>query len=288
MPAAPRRSGLGRGLSALIPGGPEAHELDEIPVAQIRPNPHQPRAAFGETALQALTESIKSVGMLQPVLVRPQGAGYELVAGERRWRAAQRAGLSTIPALVRHTEDASILEHALIENLHRENLNPLEEAAAYQQLIEDFGLTHEEVGQRLGRSRSAVSNSLRLLSLPASLHQHLVSGALSAGHARALLALEDARAQQDLAVAVVREGWSVRATEAAVSRRLAGEGGATPTPAPARQGRGLLEVESSLADYLETRVRVEQRQARGRIVIDFATTEDLARIWRLIVGRPSN
>lgn len=283
----PRRTGLGRGLSALIPAGTPGTQLEEIPVSQIRPNPNQPRVAFDEESLMSLTESIVAVGVLQPVLVRPVGAGYELIAGERRWRAAQRAGFTTIPAVIRTVEESSALEQALIENLHREDLNPLEEAAAYSQLIEDFGLTHEDVGQRVGRSRSTISNSLRLLALPAGVQARLADGSLSAGHARALLALEDHASQAAMAEAIVRQGLSVRATEEGVARTLAA---GTPsakkgTRAPSIKSASLLEVESSLSDRLATRVTVQSGGKRGRIVIDFGSMEDLDRIWRLLSGR---
>jgi ParB family chromosome partitioning protein len=266
--------------------------LEEIPVLAIRPNPNQPRIVFDDEALGTLTDSIKAVGVLQPVLVRPDGgAGYELIAGERRWRAAQRAGLATIPAVVRTVEDSTSLEHALIENLHRQDLNPLEEAAAYQQLISDFGFTHEEIGQRVGRSRSAVTNSLRLLLLPAPVHSLLMNGTLTAGHGRALLGLSEPEAQVALAGEVARKGLSVRATEEMVSRRL-GEGApAEREPVRREESRSaaLLEVESSLGDYLNTRVGVQASggptATRGRIVVEFASMEDLGRLWRLIVGQ---
>jgi len=286
----PRRAGLGRGLSALIPGGQTETVLEEIPVSQIRPNPHQPRIVFDEESLVTLAESIRAVGLLQPVLVRPAGAAYELIAGERRWRAAQRAGLANIPAMVRSAEDASILEQALIENLHREDLNPLEEASAYQQLIDDFGLTHDDVGQRVGRSRSAITNSLRLLGLPGPVQAHLASAALSAGHARALLALGDAREQTQLAETIRRDGLSVRATEQEVARRLEKprrdrpDGAATSS----EKSRPVLEVESRLGDLLETRVVVEPgRGGRGRILIEFGSADDLGRIFQVLTrGAP--
>src|SRR2546423_2259755 len=285
-----RRTGLGRGLSALIPGGPGASHLDEIPVAQIRPNHHQPRAAFDEESLSTLTESIREVGVLQPVLLRPAGAGYELIAGERRWRAAQRAGLTTIPAMVKEADDSSVLEQALIENLHRDDLNPLEEAAAYQQLIDDFGLTHDEGGRRVGRSRPAVTNALRLLGLPGRIQARSASGELSSGHARAILALRDPQEQEELAQQAVRQGWSVRTTEEAVTRRLAAAeaevGEERARPSATVKAPALLEVETSLSDYLETRVRVEAGGRRGRVVIDFGSMEELGRIWRL-VGVPT-
>jgi len=259
--------------------------LEEIPVSQIRPNPHQPRIVFDEESLVTLAESIRAVGLLQPVLVRPAGAAYELIAGERRWRAAQRAGLANIPAMVRSAEDASILEQALIENLHREDLNPLEEASAYQQLIDDFGLTHDDVGQRVGRSRSAVTNSLRLLGLPGPVQAHLASAALSAGHARALLALGDAREQTQLAETIRRDGLSVRATEQEVARRLEKPRRDQPEGAgrPPEKSRPLLEVESRLGDLLQTRVVVEQgRGGRGRVMIEFGSADDLGRIFQVL------
>ncbi len=286
----PRRAGLGRGLSALITGGQAETVLEEIPITQIRPNPNQPRSVFEEESLATLADSIRSVGLLQPVLVRPVGAGYELIAGERRWRAAQRAGLSAIPAVVRPVEDASALEQALIENLHREDLNPLEEAAAYQQLIDDFGLTHDEVGQKVGRSRSAVTNALRLMALPGAVQARLADGSLSAGHARALLALGDVREQSEVAELVVRTGLSVRATEQEVAKRLGGEGrppAKSAEKAPTEKARPLLEVESQLAERLETKVRVDGRPDRGRIVIEYGSAEDLDRIYRLLSAEAS-
>lgn len=242
-----RPGGLGKGLGALIPtaaeeraGGP----VQEAPVTSIRPNPYQPRQDFDEESLAELTASIREVGILQPVLVRPVDDGYELIAGERRWKAARRAGLHTIPVLVRETDDASTLEHALIENVHRTDLNSLEEAAAYQQLTEDFGLTHEEVAARVGRSRTAVTNTLRLLALPASIQRLVREDRLSAGHARALLATPDRSFQEALAQRVVKEGLSVRAVEDEIRARSAepsddGERASTPPRLPPP---GLLEL----------------------------------------------
>ena len=213
-----RRGGLGKGLGALIPAGvPEGFGgLDEIPVAAIRPNPFQPREHFDEEELASLAESIREVGILQPVLVRETDDGYELIAGERRWRAARRVGLQNIPALVRETDDASALEHALVENVHRSDLNVLEEAAAYQQLIEDFGLTHEEVSIRVGRSRTSVTNTLRLLQLPPTVQRLVRDKSLTMGHARALLGTPDRALQEQLARRIVAEGLSVRAIEDAL------------------------------------------------------------------------
>jgi ParB family chromosome partitioning protein len=284
-----RRGGLGKGLGALIPAGvPEGlGGLEEIPVSQIRPNPFQPRQHFDEDELAALAESIKEVGILQPVLVRETADGYELIAGERRWRAARRLGLHQIPALVRDTDDASALEHAVVENVHRTDLNVLEEAAAYQQLIEDFGLTHEEVAIRVGRSRAAVSNTLRLLQLPPTVQRMVRDRSLTMGHARALLGTPDRALQERLAKQVVAEGLSVRAVEEALRAP------ADPAPAPASgaggkgatrslRPPGLLELEGLLGDHLDTRVKVDMSAKRGRITIEFSTLEDLERIYKII------
>jgi ParB family chromosome partitioning protein len=302
-----RRSGLGKGLSSLIPPGEATHDsvaatLAEIPIGDITPNPHQPRIHFDEESLAELTASIQQIGVLQPVLVRPaeRGTGYELVAGERRWRAARRAGLATIPAVVRMTDDVASVEQALIENLHRQDLTALEEAAAYQQLIEDFELTHEQVAERVGKSRSAISNTLRLLGLPPTIQHLLADGKLSAGHARALLATPDRALQEDLAQRAVADGWSVRAIEEAVKRGgvLAGgdaEPTANPGPAPTHDGAGiapstrlrppgLLELEELLAAHLETRVSVQLSAKRGRVAIDFADLADLERIYHKMTG----
>lgn len=301
-----RRSGLGRGLSALIPPtehgdvATEGPYLIEIAVGDVVPNPNQPRLHFDEESLAELAESIAQVGVLQPVLVRQVGEGYQLVAGERRWRAATRAGLATIPAVVRTAagELAAVAE-ALVENLHRQDLTALEEAAAFLQLIEDFGLTHDDVAQRVGKSRSAVTNTLRLLGLPPEVQRLLADGKLSAGHARALLGTPDRGLQEGLARRIVAEGWSVRATEDAV-REAAGPpresttGGAAP-PSPAVDGAGLsavarlrppglLELEELLATHLDTRVGVQMGSKRGKVVVEFADLEDLERIYRRIIG----
>ena len=213
-----RRGGLGKGLGALIPTGTteSGGGLREIEVSAIRPNQYQPRERFDEELLNALTESIREVGILQPILVRPMGEEFELIAGERRWRAARRLGLTRIPALVRESSDAAALEEALVENVHRSDLNALEEAAAYQQLIEDFSLTHEEVATRVGKSRTSVTNTLRLLQLPPTVQKLVRDGSLPMGHARALLATPDRALQERLAIVIAREGWSVRAVEEAV------------------------------------------------------------------------
>jgi len=300
-----RRRGLGRGLEALINASdapvesiraPEMPELSgkirylEIPPTQIRPNPRQPRTVFDEEALAELVHSIKEIGLLQPVVVRDtpaadleQGAPpFELVAGERRWRAVQLAGLDIIPVLVRETADDDLLRDALLENLHRAQLNPLEEASAYQQVLDDFGCTQEELATRIGRSRPQVSNTLRLLRLPPSVQRRVAAGVLSAGHARALLGLEDAAAQERLATRIVAEGLSVRATEEIVSL------GDDETPVKPRKPRrhlsapGLDDLAERLSDRLDTRVKVQAGANRGKVIIEFATLDDLRRICDII------
>ena len=300
-----RRGGLGKGLGALIPpggtegAGAENAGLDELPLASISPNRFQPRGHFDEEALSQLADSIREVGVLQPVLVRPAGEGrYELIAGERRWRAARRVGLQTIPALVRETDDAAALEQALVENVHRDNLNPLEEAAAYQQLIEDFGLTHDEVAARVGRSRATVSNTLRLMQLPPAIQKAVQEGKLSNGHARALLGTPDRAFQEQLAKQIVADDLSVRATEDAVrdhqgdgngSAPAATEAGAAATPAGRKlRPPGLVELEELLGDRLETRVKISMGASRGKVVVEFSTLEDLERIYRLITDGASS
>ncbi len=287
-----RRGGLGKGLGALIPPGTEdgaevGGGLEEIPVASIRPNRYQPRDHFDEEALGLLADSIREVGLLQPVLVRPAGDGYELIAGERRWRAARRVGLQTIPALVRESDDAAALEQALVENIHRDALNPLEEAAAYQQLIEDFSLTHDEVAAKVGRSRATVSNTLRLLQLPPSIQRLLQERRIGMGHARALLGTPDRAFQEQLAKRAADEELSVRAVEEAV-REVQPEvptptAGPTPQTGGARKQLrqpGLLELEELLGDHLSTRVSISMGASRGKVVIEFSTLEDLERIYR--------
>jgi ParB family chromosome partitioning protein len=286
-----RQGGLGRGLGALIPTGavtPQSGGLAEIPIASIRPNPQQPREHFDEEALAALAESIREVGVLQPVLVRESDDEFELIAGERRWRAARRVGLQTIPAIVRVADDASMLQQAIVENVQREQLNPLEEAAAYQQLIEDFSFTHDEVATRVGKSRVTITNTLRLLQLPPSIQRHLKDGSLRMGHARALLGTPDRAFQEQLARRAVSEDMSVRAVEEAVrdredhpAQRVAAQGTTTKLRPP-----GLLELEELLGDYLETRVRITMGPRHGRLQVDFATLEDLERIYRLMTQGP--
>ncbi len=299
-----KRSGLGRGLGALIPtevpSSSDAALLD-LPPSAIEPNRLQPREHFDEDTLVSLTASVKELGVLQPVLVRRIDRDrYELIAGERRWRAAKRAGLATIPALVREIDDRHSLEQALVENLHRQDLNALEEAAAYNQLMEDFSLTQEEVAQRVGKSRSAVANTLRLFQLPASVQKLIAEGRLSAGHARALLGTPDRAVQEALAERALEEAWSVRQVEAAVREQsppasVADEDGPAPadaSPAPGDDavarpvGRvrepAVLELEELLSARLDTRVNVSIGASRGRIVVEFADLDDLERIYRII------
>lgn len=254
----------------------------EIPLTQIVPNPRQPRQVFEEEALEELVHSIREVGLLQPVVVRQVGDGFELIMGERRFRASQRAGLTAIPAIVRATEDDKLLLDALLENLHRAALNPLEEAAAYGQLLEDFGCTHEALATRIGRSRSQVTNTLRLLKLPPPVQRRVAAGVLSAGHARALLALEDPAGQEHLATRIVAEGLSVRAVEELVTIG-AGNAPATRKPrAGLRVAPGLDDLAAELADRWDTRVKVALGSNRGRIVVEFASVEDLDRIVALM------
>ncbi len=289
-----RRSGLGKGLGALIPneapaGAPAAAEgLVEVPVTSIVANRFQPRTHFDEEALTSLTASIRELGVLQPVLVRDAGDGtFELIAGERRWRAARRAGLSVIPVVVRDASDTAALEQALVENLHREDLNPLEEAAAYQQLLDDFSLTHEQVARRVGKSRAAVSNTLRLFQLPPAVQRLVHDGHLTAGHARALLGSPDRTFQEALARKAVSAGYSVRQVEDAVRRRTETEDPPQPSPrGSALRPPGLLELEELLSDRLDTRVNVTMGAKRGKVVIDFASLEDLERIYRAMTGSP--
>ena len=311
---AQQRRGLGRGLGALIPdptrlgdgdaargaaasrtAGPASAgepgpaplgevagaRYEEVSVTAITPNPRQPRRSFDDDALDELAESIRQVGLLQPVVVRALGPGrYELVMGERRWRAAQRAGLTEIGAIVKQTQDDDLLRDALIENLHRQQLDPLEEAAAYQQLLDDFGATHEELARKIGRSRPHISNTLRLLNLPPAVQKRVAAGVLSAGHARALLSLEDPDAQDRLATRIVAEGLSVRAVEEIVAvgsdevpPRRSARAAARPPTAP-----GLRRLADRLSDLFETRVKVEMGQRKGKIVVEFASPDDLERI----------
>ncbi|TDB86575.1 ParB/RepB/Spo0J family partition protein [Actinomadura sp. 7K534] len=311
-----QRRGLGKGLGALIPtspppsapaemgepgfpGGPAAPPANgsssgpplepvagahfaELPLSSITVNPRQPREHFDEQALAELAESIGIVGLLQPIVVRKVTSGdhdYELIMGERRWRASKMAGLDVIPAIVRDTGDNDLLRDALMENLHRQQLNPLEEAAAYQQLLQDFGATHEQLAGRIGRSRPHITNTLRLLNLPPAVQRRVAAGVLSAGHARALLSLDSIEAQEHLAQRIVQEGLSVRALEELIALREVDE------PKTPRQGRrkkpaapGLQELADRLSDRYETKVRVDMGRNKGKIVVEFATLEDLDRI----------
>ena len=323
--AARPKGGLGRGLGALIPTGPGSKEpapapatvpsgptvpeqaapavivrpaaqmelapvpgarFAEIPVDGIVPNPKQPRQVFDDELLEELKTSISEVGFLQPIVVREVGVDkYELVMGERRWRAAQAIGRDFIPAIIRDTRDDDMLRDALLENIHRAQLNPLEEAAAYQQLLEEFGATHEELARRIGRSRPQISNTIRLLNLPAAVQRRVAAGVLSAGHARALLGLENSTSQEDLATRIVAEGLSVRATEELVTLALSAD-------APADKGEklrrpkphapALSDLADRLSDRFDTRVKVDIGRAKGKIVIEFATVDDLERIVGII------
>ena len=292
-----RPGGLGRGLGALIPTGTVAEQaggLADIPIAEIRPNPQQPREHFDEEALAALADSIREVGMLQPVLVRAaESGGYELIAGERRWRAARRIGLQTVPAMVRVADDAAMLQHAIVENIQREELNPLEEAAAFQQLIEDFSLTHEDVATRVAKSRATITNTLRLLQLPPAIQRSLKDGTIRMGHARALLGTPDRAFQEQLARRIVAEDLSVRAVEEAIRNRgdaptaKAEVAAAVSEPGGRLRQPGLLELEELLGDYLETRVKITMGARHGRVMIDFANLEDLERIYRAMSQGPA-
>jgi len=317
-----RRGGLGRGLEALIPatpqddarrdsdeppqhrpltdishrlaavetlsglGGPDPSAgpaLFEVPLELLDPNPRQPREAFDEDALHELTESIEAVGVLQPIVVRPQGDRYQIVMGERRVRASKAAGLETIPAVVRLTEDDQLLRDALLENIHRQDLNPLEEAAAYEQLLVDFDVTHEELASRLGRSRPAITNALRLLRLPPSVQRRIAAGTLSAGHARTIARLQDPEQQERLADRIVAEGLTVRQAEELAQRIELGSATLDPAtpkprPRPTLQAPGMRALEEQLADRLETRVKVQLGKRKGKVLIEFATLEDLQRI----------
>ena len=310
-----RKSGLGRGLDALIPtgstvmstrdGGGTGTGLQEISVSSIDPNPNQPRNHFDEDSLAELSASIKAIGLLQPVLVRPSSTPdrFELIAGERRWRASKRAGLSTIPAIVRVTDDVSSVEQALVENLHRQDLTPLEEAAAYQQLLEDFSMTHEQVASKVGKSRSAITNSLRLLTLPPTIQQYIAEGRLSAGHAKALLSTPDRALQESLARAAVEQSLTVRGLEEVVRNAVnPGANTTTITPKPGAIGTkpkpgttnrtslvkepGLHELEDLLSEHLATPVTVTLSGKHGKMVVEFADLEDLERIYRLMTEGP--
>lgn len=299
-----RPSGLGRGLGALIPSDvtddPEA-TYQTVAVSSIRPNQYQPRDYFDEESLDSLTNSVRELGVLQPLLVRQDGDGYELIAGERRWRAAKRAGLQDVPVVVRDADDNASLEQALVENLHRQDLNALEEAAAYQQLVDEFSMTQASVAKRVGKSRSAVANTMRLLALPTGVQRYVHDGRLSAGHARALLACEDEDEQIALAARCVEEALTVRdlegllrespdsaddADEGDASEPAESAGSDSPRSKEVGSTRSpaVLELERLLSDRLDTRVGVTLGEKKGRIVIDYADLDDLERIYRVIAG----
>ena len=284
-----KRGGLGTNLDALIPtsltvGGNEVAQQNEVSVDSISPNPKQPRTVFNEEAMAELVASIKEIGILQPPVVRQTSAGrYELIMGERRFRAAKLAGLRSIPVIIRQTADNELLREAIIENIHRSQLNPLEEAAAYTQLLQDFNCTHDELAQKLGRSRPLISNTMRLLNLPASVQSRVASGIISAGHARALLGLENEAEIDRLAKRIVAEGLSVRAVEeiiAATSPKAASKtkkksGGTSPE---------VNEIAERLGDHLDTRVKIKGGKTKGEISIEFSGYADLARIVKKIEG----
>ena len=289
------KTGLGRGLGALIPSTStskegsyysEATGYQEVPIGSISVNPYQPRDVFDEDALNSLSLSIREVGVLQPVLIRRKSSDtFELIAGERRWRAAKRAGKETIPAIIRDIEDLTSLEHALVENLHRQDLGPLEEAAAYQQLIDDFQLSQEAVAKRVGKSRPAIANALRLLQLPSSVQGFLMDGRLTAGHARALLGLSSRQEQDQLANRAIEENLTVREVE-----RIVRDGSVSTKGTKKRSVKksvAELEVERILSELLSTRVGVTIGSRRGKITIDFANNDDLTRILN-IIENPKN
>ena len=278
-----KRGGLGRGLSSLIPGAAEEGGLLEVPVSAIQPNPRQPRVDFPEESLAALARSIREVGVLQPVVVRRRDGGYELVAGERRVRAARLAGLATIPAIVREGDDTESLREAVIENIHREDLAPLELASAFQELLEELGVTQETVAERLGYSRAHIANTIRLLSLPAEVQRLLAEGRIQAGHARALLGLPDDEAKSAVALRVAAEGLSVRQVEDLV--RSYEEKPVPPKPTAAHDADPMLgEVEEILSEQLATRVHVLLGKRKGKIIVEFGSREDLDRIVSEIIG----
>ncbi len=299
-----QRRGLGRGLGALIPSAPVAPQsvqagappdesdltqvdgawFAEIPVEQIVPNPRQPRQVFDEEAMDELVRSVREVGLLQPVVVRQTGPeSFELIMGERRWRAVQQAGTDTIAAIVRETADDDLLRDALLENLHRAQLNPLEEAAAYQQLLDDFGCTHDELAGRIGRSRPQISNTMRLLRLSPPVQRRVAAGVLSAGHARSLVGIEDSGEQDRLAARVVAEGLSVRALEEIVASGATRLGTTTPPRrGPRLTAPRLADVAARLSERYDTRVKVDLGRSKGKVTVEFASIDDLERIVELM------
>lgn len=279
----PRRAGKVTAAADLVDVAGLA--LVEAPISQISPNPHQPRSVFDEEAMAELVHSIKEIGLLQPLVVRRTGSGYELVAGERRLRASKKAGLKTVPVLVRDTTDDAMLRDALLENLHRSQLTALEEAAAYQQLLSDFGCTQDELATRLGRSRPQVTNTLRLLNLPVAVQRRVAAGVLSAGHARALLSLAEPADMEHLAARIVAEGLSVRSVEEIISVGGAGSrkpAGRAAQSSTAMSAPGLTGISDRLSDRLDTRVKVQMGRARGKVIVEFATLADLQRIVDII------
>ena len=283
-----RRGGLGTNLDALIPTsltveGKEVGQQNEVDIASISPNPRQPRTHFDPVALDELIASIKEIGILQPPVVRQVKPGsYELIMGERRFRAAKAAGLKTIPVIIRQTPDNELLREALIENIHRSQLNALEEAAAYSQLLTDFNCTHDELAIKLGRSRPLISNTIRLMNLPTSVQQKLVTGQISAGHARALLGLENASAIEKLATRITTEGLSVRATEKIIAEGSPIKSGAKKPKSTKSSSAELHEIAESIGDILDTRVTIQGSVKKGTIVIEFAGVEDLKRIIKAL------
>lgn len=286
-----KRGGLGTNLDSLIPtsltvAGNEVAQQNEVSITAISPNPRQPRLVFDESALSELTASIKEIGILQPPVVRQTSPGkYELIMGERRFRAAIAAGLKSIPVIIRQTPDNELLREALIENIHRSQLNPLEEGAAYSQLLTDFNCTHDELATKLGRSRPLISNTIRLLNLPITVQRKVAAGVISAGHARALLGLTDEAEIEKLANRIVAEGLSVRATEEAVAIHSPKKKLATGKPGKSGASGETLAAAELLSDYLDTRVSVQGVSGKGKIVIEFAGREDLQRIVDLIEGK---
>ena len=285
--------GFGGPSAAHSPARPELVPVEgayfaELPVEKIHANHAQPRTVFDETDMAELVHSVREIGILQPIVVRPDGDGFELVMGERRWRATQAAGLTTIPAIVRQTEDIDMLRDALLENLHRSQLNPLEEAAAYQQLLDDFGCTHDELAERIGRSRPTISNTLRLLKLSPAVQRRVAAGVLSAGHARALVTIQDEEVQDRLASRVVAEGISVRGLEELVSLGDNGGPKLRGTTGPKVNAPGLGDLSDRLADRLDTRVKVDLGRTKGKVTIEFATFGDLQRIVNVIDPRPTH
>jgi ParB family transcriptional regulator, chromosome partitioning protein len=296
-----RRGGLGRGLAALIPQEAQGAALIDVPLSAVAPNPRQPRGVFDEEDLEGLAASIADMGLLQPIVVRALGdERYELIAGERRLRASKMAGLTKVPAIVRETDDDDLLKEALVENIHRVQLNPLEEAAAFSQLLDDFGVTQEELAKRLGKSRPAISNALRLLSLPPAVQRKVAAGILTAGHAKAILALQDRGAQERLADRIVTEGLSVLATEEHVRLQMMDDEAASSPGASAGGGSrssgggggggsrrnltapGLVELQENLSDALMARVRISMGARTGKLTVEFGSVDDLERIVGVI------